>query len=90
MRYPGYACVQVLMKPPDTPSAAAAIMSDTSVMGPRPITRLVTAEKAHTPTVVLRGPMASMTEPAATLPIEVARLRTSVIAATRKAVPARS
>ena len=78
------------MKPPDTPSAAAAIMRDASVMGPKPIKRLVTAEKAHTATVVLRGPIESITEPAATLPIEVARFRTSVIAATRKAVPARS
>ena len=38
-------------------------------MGPKPIKMLVTAEKAHTATVVLRGPIESMTEPAATLPI---------------------
>ena len=89
-RYPGNACVQVLIKPPASPKTHAANTSPGTDNGANPTPSDSTAVITHVTNDVRRGPKRSMTEPDTILPADVIRLRTSVMAATKNAVPARS
>lgn len=89
-RYPGNACVQVLIKPPASPKTHAANTRPGTDNGANPTPSDSTAVITHVTNDVRRGPKRSMTEPDTILPTDVIRLRTSVMAATKKAVPARS